>query len=198
MSEKTAELPIRSEAANYVSDVNKLIRNLEPRPLEDFLNMQANTGLLESYKSRKEQLFNMKEPRNIDGKYLNANERQAINDAYTELHTLVDKDREGAALSDEIAQAEVVTDSMTLPPNEIVEDGPNPQIDAPWLRRTAKSVRPPPSYSEHKGGKRKTRRRRKLKKRKTMKKKRLRRKKTMKKRKSRKRRKTKKRRSKRR
>ena len=221
MSEKTAELPIRSEAANYVSDVNKLIRNLEPRPLEDFLNMQANTGLLESYKSRKEQLFNMKEPRNIDGKYLNANERRVIEVAYNKLHKLVDKDREGAALSAEMARASpyVISDEEEHklygdPENEGHKQGWTPAIrvsqkhakDFEIEKRAAKTKRdlPPPPYTprdpnpKHKGGKRKTRRRRKLKKRKTMKKKRLRRKKTMKKRKSRKRRKTKKRRSKRR
>jgi len=177
MSEKTAELPIREKADYYVSDVNELIGKLTQRPPEDFLNMQANTGLLNRYKSWKEKLFNLKEPRNPDGKYLNANERRVIEVAYNELRKLVDEDREGAALSDEIAHATNVPADWWLTKQELVETGRNHPIDAPYLRRAAESGYPPPPY--HKGGKRKTRRRRKLKKRKTMKKKRLRRKKTI-------------------
>lgn len=215
---KTTELPIRERADYYVSDVNELIRKLKQRPPEDFLNMQANTGLLNRYKSWKEKLFNSKEPRNPDGKYLNANERRVIEVAYNKLRKLVDEDLEGAALSAEMASAGpyVISEEEKKGiygdhQNEGLRQGWTPAIRVSQKhaeifeneKRAAETksdlplpTTPPPPYT--KGGKRKTRRRRKLKKRKTMKKKRLRRKKTMKKRKSRKRRKTKKRRSKRR
>jgi len=216
---KTTELPIREKADYYVSDVNELIRKLTQRPPEDFLNMQANTGLLNRYKSWKEKLFNLKEPRNPDGKYLNANERRVIEAKFNELSKLVDEDLEGAALSAEMARA-VRYDISDEEKSGLLRGDPvnkgHEQGWAPAIRvsqkhaedfkkekekraagETKSHLPPPPPYT--KGGKRKTiRRRRKLKKRKTMKKKRLRRKKTMKKRKSRKRRKTKKRRSKRR
>ncbi len=213
MSEKTAELPIREKADYYVSDVNELIGKLTQRPPEDFLNMQANTGLLNRYKSWKEKLFNLKEPRNPDGKYLNANERRVIEVAYNELRKLVDEDLEGAALSAEMARAGPYVFTMNPGDWDEKENAGHRHGWTPAIRESQKQAEifkneklaaetksdlpPPPPYTP-KGGKRKTRRRRKLKKRKTMKKKKLRRKKTMKKRKSRKRRKTKKRRSKRR
>lgn len=195
MSETNTINPISPQEMtnHYVKTVKDMILDLTDKPLEVFLDMQANKGLVKSYKNWKEDLFNQNE-----GVCLNANQIQAIIDAFNSLNNFVEK-KEGEALSKDIKQAKNVTDIMTLPPDQTEETERNDPIDASYLRRLAaetKSDLPPPPYS--KGGKRKTRRRRKLKKRKTMKKKRLRRKKTMKKRKSRKRRKTKKRRSKRR
>jgi len=195
MSETNTVNPISPQEMtnHYVKTVKDMILDLTDKPLEVFLDMQANKGLVKSYKNWKEDLFNQNE-----GVCLNANQIQAIIDAFNSLNNFVEK-KEGEALSKDIKQAKNVTDIMTLPPDQTEETERNDPIDASYLRRLAaetKSDLPPPPYS--KGGKRKTRRRRKLKKRKTMKKKRLRRKKTMKKRKSRKRRKTKKRRSKRR
>ena len=203
MSETNTINPISPQEMtnHYVKTVKDMILDLTDKPLEVFLDMQANKGLVKSYKNWKEDLFNQNE-----GVCLNANQIQAIIDAFNSLNNFVEK-KEGEALSKDIKQAKNVTDIMTLPPDQTEETERNDPIDASYLRRLAaetKSDLPPPAYSRfdpnpnRKGGKRKTRRRRKLKKRKTMKKKRLRRKKTMKKRKSRKRRKTKKRRSKRR
>ena len=203
MSETNTINPISPQEMtnHYVKTVKDMILDLTDKPLEVFLDMQANKGLVKSYKNWKEDLFNQNE-----GVCLNANQIQAIIDAFNSLNNFVEK-KEGEALSKDIKQAKNVTDIMTLPPDQTEETERNDPIDASYLRRLAaetKSDLPPPPYTprdpnpKHKGGKRKTRRRRKLKKRKTMKKKRLRRKKTMKKRKSRKRRKTKKRRSKRR
>ena len=105
MSETKTTLSPQEETDLYVSRVNKLIGELQQRPTEDFKNIIANTGLLNRYKGYKEQLFNLKEPRNPGGKYLNANQRREIEVAYNELKTLVDEDLEGAALSAEIASA---------------------------------------------------------------------------------------------
>ena len=204
MSETNTINPISPQEMtnHYVKTVKDMILDLTDKPLEVFLDMQANKGLVKSYKNWKEDLFNQNE-----GVCLNANQIQAIIDAFNSLNNFVEK-KEGEALSKDIKQAKNVTDIMTLPPDLTEETERNDPIDASHLRILAAETKsdPPPPYSlidpnpidpNPKGGKRKTRRRRKLKKRKTMKKKRLRRKKTMKKRKSRKRRKTKKRRSKR-
>ena len=195
MSETNTINPISPQEMtnHYVKTVKDMILDLTDKPLKVFLDMQANKGLVKSYKNWKEDLFNQNE-----GVCLNANQIQAIIDAFNSLNNFVEK-KEGEALSKDIKQAKNVTDIMTLPPDLTEETERNDPIDASHLRILAAETKsdPPPPYTPN-GGKRKTRRRRKLKKRKTMKKKRLRRKKTMKKRKSRKRRKTKKRRSKRR
>jgi len=219
MSETNTINPISPQEMtnHYVKTVKDMILDLTDKPLEDFLDMQANKGLVKSYKNWKEDLFNRNE-----GVCLNANQIQAIIDAFNSLNNFVEK-KEGEALSKDIADADTYVEDPNFDPAgdrenifredmlRYIEIAQREAENYEKEKRAAETksdlplpTTPPPPYSRfdpnpnRKGGKRKTRRRRKLKKRKTMKKKRLRRKKTMKKRKSRKRRKTKKRRSKRR
>ena len=111
-------------------------------------------------------------------------EIELINDAFDKLDNYVNE-RENKALASEPIENVTKDPGHNQSQKEMYKSGPSDFHSRYMVRQAEEGLK--------RGGKRKSRRKRKLKKRKTMKKKRLKRKKTMKKRKSRKRRKTKKR-----
>ncbi len=232
MSEQRAQAYARGQASilvnRYKAKIQDKIDYLTPEnrqspiTLKDYAHPEATPFIIQKdMKEEKDNLLRKVNPLNKKLLLLNADERRAVEAAYKQLTTLIDKE-EAKVLNKQMASAGPYVFSR----EGIYGDDSN-EGEGAWAEAIAVSKEerarmdaeqraaetksdlplpdtPPPPYSrldpnsKRKGGKRKTRRRRKLKKRKTMKKKRLRRKKTMKKRKSRKRRKTKKRRSKRR
>ena len=177
-----------AEITSYIKAVENKITELKEKGNSYFLNYDIGKQIseyVEKMKDKKEKLVNRinKYARGPSPTLLyKPDEIELINDAFDKLDNYVNE-RENKALASEKIE-DVTKDPGHNQSQEDMYESGRSDFHSNWMVALA---------AASKGGKRKSRRKRKLKKRKTMKKKRLKRKKTMKKRKSRKRRKTKKR-----